>query len=70
MSNEPKQIMNTLELVEYLGISKRFVEKLRTSGKGPVYMQIGRSVRYTKVDVDNWLKLKRVVQRASSEEEA
>ena len=46
----------------YLGMSKAFLAKSRIRGTdGPVYLRIGRAVRYRPADLDAWLEAKRIV---------
>ncbi|OHT18886.1 helix-turn-helix transcriptional regulator [Edaphosphingomonas haloaromaticamans] len=48
-------ILNTIEAAEYVRLSKPTLDRLRVSGEGPVYAQLGRAVRYRKADLDDWL---------------
>lgn len=50
--------MLTEEAAEYLKLSPRTLEKLRTVGKGPAYHKPGylRRVLYNKDDLDDWLE--------------
>ena len=38
----------------YVGLSRRTLEKMRTTGKGPIYRKHGRYVRYHIADLDAW----------------
>jgi excisionase family DNA binding protein len=38
----------------YVGLSRRTLEKMRTTGDGPVYRKHGRYVRYHIADLDAW----------------
>ena len=40
---------------EYCGLSKPTMERFRISGDGPIYMKLGKAVRYRKADLDAWL---------------
>lgn len=40
----------------YLCLSPKTLRKWRSLGKGPSYQQLGRSIRYTKADLDAWAK--------------
>jgi hypothetical protein len=40
---------------KYIGYSVEFLRHRRRAGQGPVYIQIGRSIRYRVRDLDAWL---------------
>ncbi|PSO19497.1 helix-turn-helix domain-containing protein [Bradyrhizobium sp. MOS003] len=42
-----------------LSLSHRTLQAWRTSQSGPPFIKIGRSVRYRKVDIVEWLESKR-----------
>jgi excisionase family DNA binding protein len=44
----------TAEAGIYLGLSRRTLEKMRTTGTGPLYRKHGRYVRYHLDDLDGW----------------
>jgi predicted DNA-binding transcriptional regulator AlpA len=50
-----RKVFTTKQLAEYLSLSEALLNNLRAYGIGPVYMKIGRLVRYRIEDVDNWL---------------
>ena len=39
---------------DYLGISESKLAKLRLTGGGPRYTKMGRTVRYSKAELDIW----------------
>lgn len=43
------------EVVQKFGLGARFLEMARTKGDGPVYVKVGRAVRYRAADVRAWL---------------
>jgi hypothetical protein len=43
-------------LAERLGTTERNLSEWRISGRGPKYLRIGRSPRYTPESVDAWLR--------------
>lgn len=43
------------EAASYMGVSESYLNTLRSSGGGPLFLKIGRSVRYEKSDLDAWL---------------
>ena len=46
--------LNTDQAAHYIGLSRRTLEKMRTSGGGPRYRKHGRYVRYHIDDLDAW----------------
>ena len=46
--------LRTLEAADYLRLSPRTLEKMRTLGGGPPYRKHGRYVRYHIADLDTW----------------
>ena len=53
-----KEVMTTEEAAELLGISARTLEAMRARGHGPRFIRVGRLVRYTKSDMEAYLKEK------------
>ena len=51
-------IMTTQELAQYLGVSVSLLNSYRSEGIGPVYLKLGRLVRYRLADVEKWLSEK------------
>lgn len=43
----------------YTGLSVSTLNKLRISGKGPVFLKLGRRVVYDPSDLDDWLNMRR-----------
>jgi len=46
--------LNTAQAAFYIGLSKRTLEKMRTTGTGPKYRKHGRYVRYHIDDLNAW----------------
>lgn len=40
----------------YVGVSVRTLQAWRVQGKGPVFLKLGRAVRYRICDLDDWLE--------------
>lgn len=49
------RVIRTPEAAAYCGLSASTFEKLRLTGRGPVYSKIGRRVVYNPTDLDAWL---------------
>jgi excisionase family DNA binding protein len=46
--------LTTTQAGTYVGLSRRTLEKMRTTGNGPAYRKHGRYVRYHIDDLDAW----------------
>ena len=59
-------VMNEKEVSRYIGMSLSYLQHDRCYGvtgnktPGPVFMKVGRSIRYLKSDLDEWLLKNRV----------
>ena len=52
--------MNELEAAKLLGISEKTLQAWRCNSKGPVYIKVGRTVRYRKEDLQSYIDRKTV----------
>ncbi len=50
-----KRFLRTKEAAEYLGFSEQHLQRLRSSGDGPVYSKPGKYVYYNLSDLDQWV---------------
>lgn len=56
-----KRALSEIETSEYIGMSRSFLRQSRMDGNrenrtpAPPFIKVGRSVRYLKEDLDNWL---------------
>ncbi len=48
-------VITTSELAEYLGVHVQAIYDLRTEGRGPSGIRVGREIRYRVSDVVRWL---------------
>ena len=59
---ENVRVLTEQQAAEYIGMSRSFLRQDRMNGRregrtpGPVFLKIGRSVRYLKEDLDKWLE--------------
>ena len=59
--NIDKRALSEVETSEYIGMSRSFLRQSRMEGNratrtpAPPFIKIGRSVRYLREDLDNWL---------------
>ncbi len=65
-----KEILTEKEAAIYIGMSRSFLSQDRMNGyregrtPGPTFIKLGRSVRYHKKDLDDWLNMHRMVRTA------
>jgi len=59
--SQPTLFLSTPQAAELLGISRKTLEKWRLVGGGPAFRKVGRLVRYTSDDLQNWLDSRRRV---------
>jgi len=52
-------LMTTREAGEFLGLSRYTLPTYRDIGTGPVYIKIGRAVRYRREDLVHYLRTKK-----------
>jgi len=61
-----KHVLTDPEAAQYIGMSVSFLRQSRMDGvrtnrtQGPIYIKIGRAVRYVREDLDAWLDEHRV----------
>lgn len=48
-------VLTTSELAEYLGVHVQAIYDLRTDGRGPAGIRVGREMRFRVSDVQRWL---------------
>jgi predicted DNA-binding transcriptional regulator AlpA len=63
VSGGPMKIDETLDTPsasKHCGISESTLEKWRVAGSGPPFLKLGRLVRYSRSDLDNWMSSRRV----------
>jgi excisionase family DNA binding protein len=48
-------VLTTSELAEYLGVHVQAIYDLRTDGRGPAGIRVGREIRFRISDVLRWL---------------
>ena len=59
--NVEPRLLNTAQAAEYTGLAKQTLHQKRISGGGPKFCKIGRSVRYRKEDLNDWIESFRTV---------
>lgn len=51
-------MFNTQQASDYLGLAQATLEAWRTRGGGPVFLKLGKAVRYRREDLDAFLNLR------------
>lgn len=52
--HDDEPFWNTVKAADYLGLMPQTLQKMRMRGEGPPYRKHGRSVRYTREEIDAW----------------
>ena len=50
------RLLTRSEVEEIFGVTRRFLEVAIARGEGPVFVRIGRAVRYRRADVVSWIE--------------
>jgi predicted DNA-binding transcriptional regulator AlpA len=58
-------VLNTREASALLGLAVPTLNKLRVYGDGPIFLKLGRAVRYRRADLESWLASR--VRRSTSD---
>jgi len=59
-------LLNTEQAAVHCCLSKRTLEKYRCIGGGPLYIQLGKAVRYRHEDLEAWIASRR--RRSTSDD--
>jgi excisionase family DNA binding protein len=59
-------LLTTEQAAQRLCLGTNTLEKYRVFGNGPTFVKLGRSVRYTEADLDDWVAARRLT--STSEE--
>jgi len=52
-------LLNEAQAAAILGVVPKCLQAWRVRGGGPVFLKVGRLIRYTQVDLENWLSTRR-----------
>ena len=61
-------LLSVDKAASYTGLSAAYLNKLRVTGGGPIYMRLGKRVLYRISDIDSWLDSKRRISTAATGE--
>lgn len=59
MENQITEYLSTPEAARYLHVSRFFLEASRCRGDGPPFCKVGKSVRYRRNDLDEFMRAHR-----------
>ncbi|WP_336975923.1 helix-turn-helix domain-containing protein [Brevundimonas nasdae] len=62
--------LNTAEAAQRLGVSISYLNKLRLTGGGPVFMKLGAKVVYSPTDLTAWAASRRRTSTSQSSQMA
>ena len=60
--------LNVRDAARYVGLAMSTLNGLRTTGKGPLYLKLGRAIRYDTNDLDEWVNSHKQVSTADRPE--
>lgn len=63
---DPTEFLTTEQAAPIACLSPRTLESYRRVGGGPPYYKIGRWVRYTRENIENWLRKR--IKRSTSDD--
>ena len=52
--SSPDALLTDAQLAKIFGVHRKFFPKMRISGDGPIFIKVGRLVRYKWADVETW----------------
>lgn len=67
-ARQESPFLTTNQAGTYVGLSRRTLEKMRTTGDGPPYRKHGRYIRYHVADLEAWSASRR--KNSTSEEDS
>ncbi len=65
VKNTKEPLLRPDDAALYLGFGSGWLAKLRMGSRGPRFIKLGRRIRYTRSDLDQWVEANRV--RSTSE---
>lgn len=64
-SRTPVTVMTVVQAADYLGLAVSTLNKWRCHGSGPSFVKMGRSVRYRRKDLDQYMKFRTLSSTAA-----
>ena len=68
--NTDDRRLSVTETAQYLKVSESYLNKLRSTGGGPVFMKFGARVVYAVADIDAWASERRRASTSDTGAEA
>ncbi|MGE3512697.1 MAG: helix-turn-helix transcriptional regulator [Vicinamibacterales bacterium] len=62
---QPNLTLDEADASNYINYSRAALRVWRRQSRGPAFIQVGRSIRYRRGDLDDWLSAHRVETRDS-----
>ena len=68
---DQQRLIGEAECAEYIGMSRAFLRQSRMNGNregrtpAPPWVQIGRTIRYDREDLDRWIEARKVQPKAA-----
>ncbi len=59
LHNQENKILDEKQVAKIIGCSVAAIRKKRYNGGGPAYYKLGRLVRYSSIELMNWIESKR-----------
>jgi excisionase family DNA binding protein len=53
------EYLDTAQAAAYLGLSRQYLEIARHKGEGPPFVKLPKAVRYSRRDLDAWMRQRR-----------
>ena len=66
ISDPDRRLLCEQEISELYGIPRATLQQMRFHGRGPLFLKLGRSVRYRVADIDAWLSCCRRASTSAS----
>lgn len=63
MENLQSVLLDNEAAARFLGVSETTLPRWRWAGTGPAYLKVGRSIRYRRADLEQWLAGRLVATR-------
>jgi len=65
-NTSPPPLLSTFDTAEFLGVPRQTLAAWRSRGTGPVFIQIGRHIKYRVDDLDAWIATNTITPKEQS----
>ena len=66
-NSAPRGMLTTVQAARYLQLSSTYLNKMRVAGSGPLFIKLGRSVRYRESDLEAWVAARCFVSTSAAQ---